>query len=456
MNVKAPMNKLRDSKVGIWARTGKAAAGSAWDKLKNAPYWVRCGMILLYRLILDLVYLTQMVPIYGYMEFTRNLRPLSYGTSWLMLLICLPLVAEIHRREDRPSHVIVTVLNYLYFLPMSSYTGCSGSALPFLVSGFVFWFVLLLLQLRIPSLQWKVPSVRFSRKIYRILTIGAVVFVMGVSGVYTGFRFTLNFVNVYDIRSEAAAYSMPGVVSYVLAWMPVVLSVLLLYWLRERKVLIVAGLIVVYLFYFSIGAHKTVFFFLILLLGCYFLYRNWMYRLAPGLLSLGVLACGFVSAAFGFLIPLGFVVNRSLYLPVLISEKYADFFSQHPLNVFREGILSKVSFDPIYSSSIPYVIGDTMYKASGANNGLLGDVYANLPASVGVLVLPLILILCFRLLDLAASRRSQKFYMSFCIYFAYCFLNVSWSTVLLTNGFLLACVLLYLFPQEGETGNEVL
>ena len=415
---------------------------------RKNPFPVQCGMILIYRVALDFMYITQLSPLYAYSGFTTDLSPVTYGLSWLLLLVYLPLIVGLQEQENRPSSVLVTMINLMYFIPMTSYMGCKGSHLWFMASVALYWLVFLLLQLRLPSFALKRLSPHHGKQLFGVFTIAAVLLVMGISGVYTGFRLKLNLLDVYTIRSEAAGYDIPTFLSYMLSWMTMVLSILILYWLRNKKYVLVAGLIIVYLFYYSIGAHKSVFLFLVLLLACYFLYRAWMFRWAAGLLSLGVAVCWLAQAVGGFLSPMSLFVRRMMYVPVQLSEVYANYFTQHPLNLLREGILGKLSFDSVYSIKIPMVIGEFAGTGASANNGMLGDMYANLPAVLGIILFPMILIIIFRLLDIAAKTLPAKIFISFCVFFSSSFSNSAWGTVLLSGGFLLACVLLYLFPTE--------
>ena len=63
-----------------------------------------------------------------------------------------------------------------------------------------------------------------------------------------------------------------------------------------------------------------------------------------------------------------------------------------------------------------------MGTGSSANNGLVGDMYANLPVVLGVFLMPLILVILFRLLD-AAARDIPKRSISGCVCFCYEFLQ---------------------------------
>ena len=144
--------------------------------------------------------------------------------------------------------------------------------------------------------------------------------------------------------------------------------------------------------------------------------------------------------------------RRIMYLPVKISQQRYQMFQSEPLSLFRDSIMGKFSFDALYSTELPLITGEFRgHPMESANNGLLGDLFANLPLIPGLVIMPLILVLCFRLLDLSAGRTSKRTTVVICAYFAMSFINSSWSTVLLSNGFLLACIVLYFFHNDKET-----
>ena len=413
------------------------------------PVRTRVFLILLYRLLLDVLYLTVLSPLFAYSGFTAALRPLTYGCSLLAVVIFAPLIAELNG-DDSASAILCTFLNYLYFIPLTSYFGCRGTVEAwFFLTVLLYWGLLLFWQFQLPVLRLKPLPVHHISVIMTVLTVCACLLVLFVSGRYAGFRFTLNFWDVYGIRAEAAGYRIPALLSYPLSMMKIILPVVLLYWLRKKKYLIVAVICVVYIFLFSIDALKSIFLFLFLALAGYLFYRRWMLRWAPGLFCLLTCASIAEEKALGSFYLTNFLIRRVMYVPAQLAEKYASFFRENPLNLFREGIMGKFSFEPIYSTTIPRVLGEYLNAPEmSANNGLLGDMFANLPVVLGLLVMPLILILCFRLLDLVSESLAPRVLLPFCVFFAITFINASWTTTLLSHGFLAACVLLYIFPKE--------
>lgn len=406
-------------------------------------------LVMVYRLALDYVYLTMICRIYGYTGFYADVQLPLYGASLLAALAFSPFVVRL-QEEPLPSARAVTVFNYVYFIPLTSYCGCSGAGAAFFLTGMAYWALLLLFQFQLPVLSIETLPTRHARQSYLALTVLSSVFVMFVSGRYTGFRFTLDVIHVYDVRAEAAGYSMPGIVSYALSMMGIILAILLLYWLTRKKYLTVAALVAVYLFLFSIAAHKALFFYLLLLLAGYFLYRPWMMRWLGGLLTLFAGAAVLEEKLAGSFYLMTLFFRRSMFLVVRISREYMEFFSENPLNLFRDSILGKLpKITPIYTTRISKIMGEFRGNiGENATNGLLGDLFANFPIPAGIFLLPLILVVCFRLLDAASLKLPEKLTTATCAYFAIGFSNSSWSTMLLSGGFLVACLMFYFFPKE--------
>lgn len=419
----------------------------AWECCQKHRFVLLVPLILAYRLLLDLLYITALSPLYAYSGFLTNLHPIFYGCSLLALLVFSPAVIRL-QEEGTPSANIITFLNYIYFIPLTSYCGCNWSGMSFFLTGLAYWTVLLLFQCCLPVLHIKPLSAGHSRRIYLLLTMLFVAVVMYVSGRYAGFRLTFDIINVYGIRAEAATYSLPNLISYALSMAGSVLAILLIYWLLRRKYAVCAVLVVVYMFFFSIAAHKSLFFFLLVVLAAYFLFRPWMRQWMPALASAVPLAAMLEYRVIHSFYLGSLFVRRVMYVPVGLSKDYMVFFQKNPLSLFRNGILRHFSFSNIYSADLAHLLGEANGSFAGANNGLLGDMFANLPALMGIFIMPLILIICFRLLDAVASRLPEKLVISSCAYFALSFSNTSWSTVLLTHGFLITCLLLYIFPKE--------
>lgn len=438
-----PLRRIAESRM--------VSCGTAFAARCNAaPFVPQMLFMLLYRASLDVVYAKLLSPLFAYSGFIWNPDLLMLLLSYLMVAAFAPFVAELQNRL-LPSAKLVTFLHYLYFIPMTSYCALAAPKVTLLPITAVYWALLLLWEYKLPVLSFKPLRVKHTRIVFILLSLFSAAVVLYISGKYTGFRLTLDFINVYGIRAEAKGYVMPRILSYLLSFQTILLSVEILYWLCEKKYLAAGALVVVYLFYFSIAAHKSVFFFLLLALVGWLLYRTWMLRwCAPLLVLVNALSLAEYALRKSIYIMTLFI-RRMMFVPVSLSASYQDYFSENPILFFRGGIFRRLGFESPYSLGTVYLIGEYGGDPNcAANNGLLGDLFANLPVPVGLLVMPLLLVLCFRLLDACAARKPEKLSIVFAFYFAGSFSNTSWSTVLLTHGFLLACVLLYFFPSKED------
>lgn len=452
--ISGAVRRIREASLWrrIWESRLIQLCRRAWVLCNENPFPWQILLILAYRLALDITYLAAVSPEYDYTGFTTGLETLPYLLSWLVLLAFAPFAARL--TEDlRPSAILVTLLNAVYFIPLTSYYGCHGAEFTFFAVAVAYWALLLFFQFRVPSPVLAPLAAHHTEWLSKLMTAGSVLLVFYISGRYTHFRLTLDFIDVYGIRMEARSYNIPTILNYLLSWMPVLLALLLVWWLKRKKYAMVALLVVTFLFLFSIGAHKSTFFFLLLVLAGWFLYRGWMLRWHAALLTALAGICTAAKLA-GFIHPVAFVFVRMMFIPVQISHQCWQLFQEEPLSLFRDSIMGKFSFDALYSTALPRITGEFRGNPlENANNGLLGDLFANLPLFPGLILMPLLLILCFRLLDLSAGRTPQRITVIVCVYFAISFSNGSWSTVLLSGGFLLACIVLYLFHNDKEASH---
>lgn len=444
--------KAQPERLLAWLRENRVVQAGV-SLYRRSPFLWQCALLVGYRLALDVLYLKFISPFYGYVGFTTDLTPLRWVVSLLAVAVFTPWVVRLPNREG-PSNTVVFLLSLLYFVPLTCYYGCRGASPGFFLAATLYWAVLLAAQYRLPVLRLRGLSGKYIPKLFNLLAVCSMALVFYVCARYTHFRLTLDFINVYGIRTEAATYSLPTLLSYGLSMLSFLLPFLLLYYLLRRKWVWAGALLVTCLFHFSIGAHKSFFFMILATLAAYALYRRWMLQWAPLELAAGAGVClALRSTGLGLQL-VSLFYRRFMFTPIRLSDCYHTFFSCSPLNLFRNGLLGKLGFDPVYSISIPRVIAQQMLQqATNANNGLVGDAFANLPGYVGIFLMPVVLVLTLRLLDAVSHRLDPRVTFVVCLYFSSSFMNTTWGTVLLSNGFLLACAVLYLFPREREDLN---
>lgn len=83
----------------------------------------------------------------------------------------------------------------------------------------------------------------------------------------------------------------------------------------------------------------------------------------------------------------------------------------------------------------------------------LADVWSHLGV-IGIIIIPVILIVCLRLFDAVTDGISMRYVVGMAVYYAVVFSNTTWSTVLLTHGFLIMCLAFFVFPRSDEAKRE--
>ncbi len=411
-------------------------------------------LILLYKISFDAIYILVISPVYAYSGFTTDISVIRYLTSLITVLIFAVPIVGLYKQKNFSSTMLL-IINLIYFIPLTSLYAFMGFGTMFYVLSVVYWGILMILQYKIPTLKVKkIQNSKLSNRVIYLITAVISISVIYVSWRYTGFRITLDFINVYDTREEASTYNLPTIISYLISFSGISLPILALFALKNKKWFMLVFLCAIFVLGYSIGTHKTTFFIFVIAIIAYFIYRDGFKKL----FALGLSCISFICIALYFLtghfvIP-SLIFRRVMAVPVQLSSEYFTFFAENDLNIFRHGILDNVGFNRVYDYSVAQIVGESIYghMDTNANNGMLGDAFANI-GIVGIIIMPIILIIIFRLLDAVSHNLDSRVGITACIYFAVSFTNTSWSTILLTHGFLVACLLLYFFTNNQNGGK---
>lgn len=410
-----------------------------------------CLCFLLYKGVFDILYLKCVGGVHAYFSICPSTLNIICG--WLITLI-MSLAFTGFYRQNTASAVMLIIFNMFYFIPMTTYCGYAGGSASFLFWGIIYWMLLTALQLKMPVVVWSKETRTGSdkRRIW-ILSILAAVPVLYVWARYTGFRLLFNLGAIYEVRAEAAGYAIPLPVQYLLNMMPVIIALLMVQTLRNRQYLASLFLLAVVFIDFSIAGHKTVILFPVILIGGYIFYRkNMISLILPAGVLLEIMAIAENFLGRGLFVTL--VFRRMGLVLAQLSEFYYRFFSYSSTDLFRQGIIGKLGFHSIYSQRIANVIGNNFEtQVVNCNNGLMADAWANL-GIIGIFVMPVVVAYCLRLLDFASHKVDVRLIIGIVVYYAFSFANSQWSTVLLTHGFILMCLLLLFFPREADNGEN--
>lgn len=409
--------------------------------------WI-IAILLGYKIALDVFGRMVLCPIWGNEGFSDNMTARSYGAGWLFCLILGPWILQLYRNQRISSHIVL-LLVLVSMIPTASYFGMVNPPLALWSQMFLFWTFFLATYVYAPYLKIRKGGRSHTGWMVAFITLTAVV-VLYVWVHYAHCRIQTDLFNVYDIRFEARNYAMPTIFAYLLNAAGAILPLGVLYCLKRKKWLYALLLTVVVFCNFSIAGHKSVvFFYMLSVIGYFFMAMGIKYLYA--LLFLGLVVFGNFEKQENK--PVSFVVHRVMYIPAKLHIDYYDFFHDKEKDYMRQGALRRLGLKSPYEENIQFIIGEELgRKEVRANNGLFSDAYSNF-GLLGMLLLPLVLVFTLRILDGEMQDVDMGLWPIPIILFVSGILSVTYTSALLTNG-LLWVMIFFLLYQENKDLND--
>jgi len=150
-----------------------------------------------------------------------------------------------------------------------------------------------------------------------------------------------------------------------------------------------------------------------------------------------------------------YFIRRLFFVPARLHEKYYLFFSENPVDLFRQSILRRFGIASPYEKSIQTMIGARYFNDANliANNGLFSDAYMNL-GGYGVIIMPILLAFAFNFLDTCASNAEIIYLITPIISTSYVFMSSSFFTALATHGYLIMCLIIRMLSSKEPNGKN--
>lgn len=408
--------------------------------------------ILIFRIVIDFIYYNQIAPSYSYMGFTKELNISRLIYSYFILLIGMLMIIKIYKYKiNLPSAIMIIMLFMTSFVPNTSLIALKETSYKFMIEYFFYWFIILEAYILLPSIKIKNINKELSSKTKTIMIFIFSITVVFISAKYTGFNITLDLDNVYDLRMEARNFHIPTILRYLLAESRIIIPIFIVQSLKNKKYFIGITLVIIELINFGIDGTKSVLFGLVLAIITFKVKLNKKnIALIPSIMTIYALLSSCIMVFFND-ISLVSYLRRMIYLPAYLNQVYYKFFSLNQADFFRQSFLRYLGFESPYKSDIPFIIGE-IYSGKlnvSANNGLFSDAYANM-GFLGILVMPIVLVLIMRLFDSCANGVDKNTVAIASLILTFSINGSFLFTVLITHGFLVACLVLYLMPKDKD------
>lgn len=420
--------------------------------LSSAASLVAAGLIL--KMVLDTAYVSLMRDLYS-AEAGPVTGPGLLVLSYLLTAIAAGIVSLDVALRPGPGNVVSLLYLSLVVVPLLSMFGFGAqySDAAFVAAVLGCLAIVVLVRQVVPALRPPPPGA-ITRVIAGGMLIALAVYVYGALLVTGGLgRLNFDLALVYEYRDELEFAGFPFA-SYLIPWQAYVVNMALLAYSVHRgwkgaALLVLAAQLLL----FGMTNYKSFLFAPALVVGVLWMARSslrlgWAILLGGALVVLTAWALYLLSEEV--LIPAIFV-RRLFFVPAELHLWYYDFFSSpgNPFVTLSNSVLASVSRYP-YDQAVPPLIGWTYTGTEvGANAGWMADAYAQF-GFAGMGVFAVLLALVLRLLDGVSAWTSRQVATAVVAVPAMALVNSGLLTVLLTHGFGLAMLLLWLLGGTRE------
>lgn len=428
-----------------------------WQSL-IARVIVACIMTLLFRVVLDIMYVYYISRFYAG-DFPLNANSLhrmieSYAIA---LMLTILIVSSLYHRW-RPSGIVLVLYFVVVMLPLSSLYGLADAHAAFVYAAAGCFAVLIAVTEILPKIRLPRPG--------RDLVYLGMTAVSGISAYVYGWlaltggleRLSFDLLSVYEVRAEYVQTLGPYM-GYFVPWQAYVINIFVLcYALERRNYLLLCLTAIMQLLLFGMTGHKSFFLALLLVCGVYIV---WQRKNAISFIILGASLLTLASYAYFLISGNEFVssilIRRLFFVPASLHVIYYDFFSQpeHPFYMLSDSILRPFIQNP-YGISMPKVIAFTYWdKDFWPDVGYLGDAYGNF-GFLGMLIFSIILGVVLRIVDSLGSRLPSHIVAAMISMPAMALTESAFFTSMLTHGLILAILMLWMFSKIMARDERVL
>jgi len=270
-------------------------------------------------------------------------------------------------------------------------------------------------------------------------------------------RMNFDLAQIYAFREEFRSETFP-LANYLIAWQAYVVNMLMLAMAGfRRRWLLVAVVLFLQVALFGMTNQKAFMLAPVAVLGVLIVGRSPL-RIAWGIVAGSALvvlvAWGLFLLTDDLMIP-AILVRRLFFLPAELHLFYHDYFAglAHPVVLLSNSVLSAASPYP-YHDAIPTLVGWAYLGVeTNANAGWLADAFAHFGYG-GMVAFSVILAIFLRQLDGAATGVPPALAAAIVVVPAMALVNSGLLTVLLTHGFLLAALVLWVVGGGARSTGE--
>jgi len=417
-------------------------------KISTEKYSIAKLIFLLY-VILSFLFFIQIIKLWEFRKFVYNIDAefdfyfLRYLFVTLIVLINILMLSIV--KISNFIYSVLIVLFVLLLIPSSllfaSFKNINGFI--FFSHNLFFYFLILacMTKVRIPIRKFGNKS---SFKLLLLITIIGLI-------PYIKYIPHINFKNLMlkEIYETRALFGEIGdaYLGFTYSWfnkiiIPSVLVFAIFY--KQTKIIVLSLLMLIFLY--LVGAHKSVLIGIGAVLIAYRLSYMQFARYFLKLVLYLTIACLVLFVFFDYPYLTIYTIRRGLFVPALLDVAYFDFFNNDYL-YWSESILRGI-VPRKYDNLHVFLIGDTYFNKPdmGANNGIISDGFMN-AGMIGVIINTTIISAYFGIIN--SLNISNKFFGLFLLLIIL-IISASLTTILLTHGAIILFLLSMFFLKDTK------
>lgn len=395
---------------------------------------------IIYKLILDIIYINWVHPIYWYTGFDLNFdiyRILISIIFFISILVILP------RRESKIYELIMHTQAIFMIIPMITiyeFTYHSGIFMTMIV--IVFYLQSLILRI-LPPLKVKKINLNQNKmiRLFWLFTILVYIYLLRTQKIHFSV-FDFNSTLMYDIRSEQ---DFNNVMSYLVNWQfRVVTPFLAVYYFLKEKYSLVFACSFLQILMYTIVSRKEVIFSIALVAFVLFIWKFKLSLIRSLLSAINIFSIIFIFIyeIFNQLYPLAIIPTRLIFVPARNKFWHYEFFKTNKKLFYSEGLIGKIfNLDYPYNASVGYVVSG---GKGNSNTGYLAYAYDN-AGFLGMLLITLVFILLIYLISSYTENDDTLLAFSVIIYPIIVLNDGDLLSLLLTGGFVINIFIFMIF-----------
>lgn len=403
--------------------------------------------LLIFRILLDLIYVEYMTKVYLHEGYILNQSYFSIIISYLIYLLSI-----IYCKKTYKSLGDIVLLHFPLALlgPLSSLYSFSQLGFQPLVVTLIFqiflyyFFRLKLLKINLPNIKGGDDFIiNFSILYISLMTLWYI-----VSGSAANMNFDL--MKVYEYREVNAEKSSFGILAYFMNWGYQIINIFLIsYYFINKKYFIFTIFLIIQIFFFAVSTHKSVLFYPLMVVGIIYLFnKKNPFLLIINIVNIILLLCFLLYYFMDDIILTSLLVRRVFFIPAILSHHYFDFFGSNNLIYWSNSVLSPF-IDYPYDIKMTKLIGNEMGTGASANNGIVSSGYAHF-SFVGIFIYFIIFAFVIKIIDGVCKNSNNLIALCISIIpIRAALISSDLLTTLLTHGLLVSLMILLFLNKES-------